>query len=254
MLIILSPAKNLDFDKEINSPLSSRPEYYKKANELVRVLKKYKPHELGTLMNISPKLTHLTYERFLNFNLKEIPPASRQAILAFKGDVYLGLAADNLTDEELSFAQNHVRILSGLYGVLRPLDVIQPYRLEMGTKLQFKDYKNLYDFWGNRITNNIKTTLKDQPDNILVNLASHEYFKSIKTKQLKTRIITPVFLEQKGDEYKMLSIFAKKARGMMTRYIIKNKIADIEELKLFDAEGYHYNDPLSEGDRWVFTR
>jgi cytoplasmic iron level regulating protein YaaA (DUF328/UPF0246 family) len=254
MLIILSPAKNLDFSIQNSSAEGTEPIFRKQTNQLVRVLKKMKPKELEELMNISPKLALSNYDRFLNFNLGETPPEARQAMLAFKGDVYLGLQAGDLDENELHFAQDHVRILSGLYGVLRPLDLIQPYRLEMGLKLSFGNYKNLYDFWGRRISNDIKSALKEQDDNIIVNLASNEYFKSINPKQLKTRIITPGFLERREDGYKMLSVFAKKARGMMTRFVIKNGIQEPEEMKLFDYEGYMYNDLMSEGDRWVFTR
>lgn len=254
MLIIISPAKTLDFENARVVKQDSYPEFPNKAHELVKILKKFKADDLMSLMSISDKLSHLNTLRFKEW-LKEPPrELAKQAICAFKGDVYTGINVDDWDLKDFSFAQEHMRILSGLYGVLRPLDYINPYRLEMGTKLETKKGKNLYEFWGDTITKSVNTQLKNQGDKVLINLASNEYFKSIKTKKIKAEIITPEFKDFKNGEYKMISFFAKKARGMMSRYIIKNQLTEAEKIKEFSAGGYFFNDRLTKGNHWVFTR
>ncbi len=254
MLIVISPAKTLDFENARVIELKTNPDFTKQAKELVGILKKHSPDELMELMGISDKLAALNHMRFKQWHPKPSEEIARQALCAFKGEVYTGLNVEDWNNANFDFAQNHLRILSGLYGVLRPLDLISPYRLEMGTKLETEKGKNLYEFWGDTITKSIQKQLKAQDDNVLINLASNEYFKSIKTKQLKAEIITPVFKDFKNGEYKVLSFFAKKARGLMSRYIIQNEISDPENIKHFTEGGYYYNDKLSKGNQWAFTR
>lgn len=254
MLTILSPAKTLDFSKKINHESYSIPEHLAKSEQLVDSLKKKSPKKLCELMNISPKLGQLNYERFQEWAIPFDEQSAKQAIFVFKGDVYVGLDIDQFNEEDLMFAQDHLRVLSGLHGLLRPLDLIQPYRLEMGTKLKYRRRNNLYEFWGDIITESVQATLDGQEDNILVNLASDEYFKSINKKKLKARIVTPIFKDFKNGEYKFLSFFGKKARGMMTRYILLNRINKVDDLKLFEEDGYFYNENLSTTDEFVFTR
>lgn len=253
MLIILSPAKTLDFDSARVISESSVPDFLPQASELMQLLKSYKVSELKPLMSISDKLALLNYERFQLW-VPEKTGLSRQAICAFKGEVYSGLNVADWSDGDFSFAQQHIRILSGLYGVLRPLDFINPFRLEIGMKFPNKKGNSLYDFWGYKITSNIVDQLNRQGDKILVNLASNEYFKAINEKQTLARIITPVFKDFSGGNYKIVSIFAKKTRGMMARFIVKNQLTDPEMLKHFTDDGYYYNDRLTKGDQWVFTR
>jgi hypothetical protein len=250
MIAIISPAKSLNF--ETASPYESFtiPHFAKDADYLAGKLKKLKPAELATLMNISPKLSLLNAERFANWK----SASEKQAIFAYDGDVYDGLEAGSLTLPEIEFGQNHLHILSGMYGLLRPLDTIKPYRIEMGTPFATPKADNLYKYWGDRITDQLKKSLKASENNILINLASQEYFTSINTKKLKARIITPSFKDKSNGEYAVLSFFAKKARGMMCRFIIQNEITDFEMLVGFDSGGYHFNHGLSKGDNWVFTR
>lgn len=254
MLIVISPAKTLDMEAPSITEKYSEPDYLKEAKRLITQLKKLKPHQLADLMDISPKLADLNYGRYRTWSVPFSPENAKQAILAFRGEVYTGIDADSLTDDDFDFAQDHLRILSGLYGVLRPLDLIQAYRLEMGIKFQTPKWNDLYDFWGTKITRRIQADLKNQGDDILVNLASNEYYKSIETKKMKAKIVTPVFKDFNNGEYKMISIYAKKARGLMTRFIIQNKLSDPEQLKLFDAEGYFFNEEFSKGNMLVFTR
>ena len=258
MIIIFSPAKTLDFAPTHQTLLSSKPVFHKEADYLAALLFALTPDELGELMSISSKLTELNFERFQKWGMKETRKASKQAIFTYHGEAFEGLNAATFNDVELIFAQQHFRILSGLYGILGPLDLIRPHRLEMAVRLKNELGKDLYAFWKGKITKQLKKELKrdiaisEQP--ILINLASNEYFSSIDTKKLNARIITPVFKEYKDGGYIIVSIYAKRARGMMSRFIIQNGITDPDQLKLFDSEGYYYNDRLSEGDNWLFTR
>ncbi len=254
MLVVISPAKTLDFENPAITKQCTTPDFLTDSEELMGVLRQLSREELSGLMKISPKLADLNYDR----NQIWSPPFStqnaKQAVLVFKGDVYQGLQAETFTKANFNYAQKHLRILSGLYGLLRPLDLIQAYRLEMGTKLNNAKGKNLYDFWGLKITQAINQNLADLQADVLVNLASNEYFKAIKPKALNATIITPVFKDFKNGQYKIISFFAKKARGYMSAYIIKNKITKAAKLKNFDTAGYVYNEALSEGNNWVFTR
>jgi uncharacterized protein len=254
MLIVISPAKSLNMEPQNLITDFTNHDFMTESKRLVRKLKKLKTGYIEQLMDISPKLAQLNRDRYQLWHPDFTSANSKQAVLAFNGDVYDGLKPEQFSQEDFMYAQNHLRILSGLYGVLRPLDLIQAYRLEMGIKFTTDKWKHLYDFWGDTIVKSINKQLKIQDDDILINLASNEYFKSINRKKLKARIITPVFKDEKDGEYKMISFFAKKARGMMSSYIIRNKISVPEQLKLFDADGYFFNDNLSKGDQLVFTR
>lgn len=250
MIAIISPAKSLDFESISPMETHTSPYFLRDADYLAGKLNKLKTTGLGTLLGISPKLAQLNTERYANWKTA----TSKQAIYAYNGDVYDGLEAKSLTKEEIEFAQDHLRIISGLYGQLRPLDLIKPYRIDMGTSFSTSKGENLYKYWGERITDQLKKSLKESGSNILVNLASQEYFAAVNIKKLKTRIITPSFKDRSNDKYTMISFFAKKARGMMSRFIIQNKINDYEMLVGFDSAGYHFNHGLSKGDNWVFTR
>lgn len=254
MLLVVSPAKNLDYESPLATAKYSEPELLADSQELIDVCRKLTPAEIGSLMSISDKLAGLNAARFGEWSTPFNTDNARQAILAFNGDVYTGIDAASFSDADFDFAQNHMRILSGLYGLLKPLDLMQAYRLEMGTKLENNRGTNLYQFWGETITNKLNDALSAQGDNVLVNLASNEYFKSVKKKQLEAEIITPAFKDWKNGQYKMISFFAKKARGLMARYIIQNQLTDAEQLKGFDLGGYGYNAELSKGNDWVFTR
>jgi len=254
MLIVISPAKTLDYETPPVTRTHTKPVLLKESQRLINVLRNYSALDLAELMHLSMKLAELNFERYhawtTPFSLKN----AKQAALAMKGDVYTGLDAQSLDEEDLAFAQAHLRILSGLYGVLRPLDLMQAYRLEMGTRLPNEQGKDLYAFWGDTITKHLNKALAAQGDDILINLASNEYFKSVKPKRLEGRIITPQFKEYKNGGYKMIGIFAKKARGLMSRYIIQHRLNDPQRLKAFDVEGYAYNEELSKEHEWVFTR
>ncbi len=254
MLILISPAKSLDFETKSTSNNHSEAVFLKDSETLIKQLRKLSTDEISNFMGISPKLAQLNFERFINWQLPFSTDNAKQALLAFKGDVYTGLDAYSLNEEELQTAQNDLRILSGLYGVLKPLDLIQAYRLEMGKKLQTKKGNNLYEFWGDKITKEINKTLMAKNDKYLINLASNEYFKAVDKKKVKAEIITPVFKDFKNGQYKVISFFAKKARGLMTRFIIQNKITDPEHLKAFNSEGYIFNPQLSKKTELVFTR
>jgi cytoplasmic iron level regulating protein YaaA (DUF328/UPF0246 family) len=254
MLSIISPAKSLEFNIDRIPEFSTIPNYLNESERLVSKLKKLKPKDLEQLMSISTKLANENFERYQRWSLPFTPDNSRQAVLMFKGDVYSGLDAHSLSDDDLDYAQNHLRILSGLYGVLRPMDLIQEYRLEMGTAFSYRTSKNLYEYWGDKITQYMGQRLSKIETDVIVNLASNEYFKVLNKEKLGARIITPVFQDYKNGTYKMISFYAKRARGMMTRFIIQNKIEDPEQLKLFEEDGYFYNDNMSEGDKIVFTR
>ena len=250
MLVVISPAKKLDYSSSIEAPLLSQPALLDHAEELSLGLKALAPQDVSSLMHLSDKLGALNYERFQEWQTPFNINNARAAVLAFKGDVYQGLDADSMSAEDLHWAQDHLRILSGLYGVLRPLDLMQAYRLEMGTKFANQRGKDLYQFWGDIIT----AELNRVDSSVLVNLASNEYFKSVRKQDISARIVTPVFMDKKDDKYKIISFYAKKARGLMSRYIIQNRITEIEQINQFDSDGYVYNAALSELDAPVFLR
>lgn len=254
MLALISPAKTFDFESPAPTPMASQPEFLAEAQELIDVVRLLAPHEISELMSISDKLGTLNYDRFAQWQPPFDLNNAKQALFAFKGDVYVGLAAETLQEGDLEFAQEHLRILSGLYGLLSPLDLIQAYRLEMGTRLANPRGKDLYQFWGGRITEAINAQLKRLENPLVVNLASNEYFKSVQKKNLAAPVITPVFKDWKTDRYKIISFYAKKARGMMSAYLLKNRLTDAEGLKGFDEDGYRYNSGLSNATEWVFTR
>lgn len=254
MLAILSPAKTLDFESPVPVDLHSQPEFLDQARELIRLLRQFSEAELAALMGISPKLAALNVERFRAWK----PPFSldnaRQALFAFDGDVYKGFDLSAYDGADLEYAQTHLRILSGLHGVLKPLDLIQPHRLEMGTPLASPRGRNLYEFWGDRITQALNAAVAESGTDLLVNLASQEYFQSVKPGQLRARVITPVFKDGRNGSYKIISLFAKKARGAMADYLLRQRVATVEKLRKFRGMGYAWNRPLSEGDEVVFTR
>ena len=254
MLIVISPSKTLDFERPITGELYTQPEFIKESCVLIKPLRKLSVDQLMKLMDISPKLAQVNQERYYLWRPEFSPPTARQALYAFRGDVYIGLDADTLSSSEIDSAQKSLRILSGLYGVLRPLDLIRPYRLEMGISLSGSKYGNLYEFWQKKITAKIREDLDKSGSNLLINLASVEYFKAIDPKKLKAEIVTPEFREAKEGTYKILSFFAKKARGMMTRFILQNGIDTEDQLQAFDRDGYCFNNRLSERGRPVFTR
>lgn len=254
MLIVISPAKSLDFNTPSIIQKYTVPEMLTESEKLIGRLKKMSPKQLSKLMGISADLGELNFQRFQSWNLPFTPENAKQAILAFNGDVYQGLNAASLPQEKLESAQQKVRILSGLYGVLKPLDLMQPYRLEMGTKLKYYKSVNLYSFWNPAITKKINEAVLESGSGVLINLASNEYFKSIDQKKLKAKIFTPDFKEFKSGSYKMVSFFAKRARGLMTRFILENYISDPSDLLAFDLEGYHFNSRLSKPENPVFTR
>lgn len=253
MLMVISPAKTLDYESPLATRTYTRPDFLDDACILVDQLKELEPHQISNLMGISDKLAQLNAERFRSWHIPFTPDNARQAILAFKGDVYTGLDAATFQEEDFAFAQRHLRILSGLYGILRPLDLMQPYRLEMGTRLENARGRDLYAFWGNRLSDEINRLLA-QDDGVLVNLASNEYFRSVRTSRLEGRLITPRFLDWKNGQYKMISFYAKKARGLMCRYAILNRITQAEDLKGFNLEGYYFSEEQSDRDNWVFLR
>ncbi|MCU7796557.1 MAG: peroxide stress protein YaaA, partial [Candidatus Thiodiazotropha sp. (ex Myrtea spinifera)] len=236
MLIVISPAKTLDYETPPVTKIHTKPAMLKQSQQLIDNLRNYSALDLAELMKLSMKLSELNFDRYHDWRTPFTTKNAKQAALAMKGDVYTGLDAESLDVDDLKFAQQHLRILSGLYGVLRPLDLMQPYRLEMGTKLPNEQGKDLYAFWGEGITQAINKALKSQGDDILVNLASNEYYKSIKPKLVKGRIITPQFKEKKNGTYRMIGVFAKKARGLMSRYIIENRLEDPEQIKGFKTD------------------
>lgn len=254
MLLVISPAKNLDQTSALPKVKATEPIHLDKAAELIRQLKPLAPQDICTLMKLSDKLGTLNYERFQQWQQPFTPDNARPAVLTFNGDVYQGLEAASFSDSDFAFAQQHLRILSGLYGLLRPLDLIQAYRLEMGTKFANTAGKDLYAFWGNTLTNSLNDELKAQGADTVVNLASGEYFKAIKAKQLNAKIIEPVFKDYKNGQFKIISFYAKKARGLMSAYSIKHKLTNPADLKAFDVAGYSYDAAQSSDSKWVFTR
>ena len=251
MLIVVSPAKKLDFDKPSIVEDFTDPQFIDKSKQLIKELKKLTTEDLQTLMKLSPKLAELNVARYREFKTPFTPKNAKQAAYAFKGDTYVGLDFDSFNKTEVQYAQKHLRILSGLYGVLRPLDLIQPYRLEMGTKFKINDCQNLYQWWQKDITDKINEELKKEK--ILINLASKEYFSSINCSELKGTLINVHFLQNKNGKVKINSLLAKRARGMMSRYILKNKITTVEGLKDFNESGYQFDHKRSEETELVFV-
>lgn len=252
MKIVVSPAKSLDLESEIPTNTYTQGVFLKEAEKLSTVLKTKSPKDLSTLMKISDKLSDLNWQRNQDWALPFTPENARQAVFVFNGDVYSGLDAYTLKEDQLADLQDKLRILSGQYGVLKPLDLMQPYRLEMGTKLPVEDHKNLYQFWGDTVTEQLNSELSE--DDLFINLASNEYFKVIKPKLLKVPVITPDFKDYKDGKLKMISFYAKKARGLMVRYIVDKNITTLEGLKGFDYEGYAFDANLSTDTNLVFTR
>ena len=252
MLTVISPAKTLDFDNPPATSKSSLPAFPKQAKELISIMRTKSAKDLSSLMGISPKLAELNVERYQDF--KPRSQHGKQAILAFKGDVYIGLDVEDYTERDFTFAQKNLRILSGLYGVLKPLDLIQPYRLEMGTKLSNARGANLYDFWNDRIGKALTNELAGHRNKSLINLASNEYFKAVQADKLAGKIITPVFKDYSNGSYRVLSFFAKKARGTMASFIVQNRINKPDDLKAFNEDGYMFNESFSSEEQWVFTR
>ena len=254
MLLVISPAKTLDYESPVKTPTYSMPDYLDHAQLLADRSRRYSLHDLREIMEVSEKIAALNVERFRDWSTPFTPDNARQALLAFKGEVYGGLEAETFSDGDFEFAQSHLRILSGLYGLLRPLDLMQPYRLEMGRRIDNVRGKNLYEFWNSIITDGLNKQLQTIGSRTLINLASAEYFKSVKPKLLQADIITPEFKDYKNGEYKMMGVYAKRARGLLSRYIIQNRITEPEAIKGFAVEGYRFNDELTVGNHWVFTR
>ncbi|MDF1823886.1 MAG: peroxide stress protein YaaA [Verrucomicrobiales bacterium] len=254
MLAVISPAKTLDFKTPLRSHRPSKPQFLTEADELIQVLRRKTRPQLQELMKLSEKLADLNYHRYQDWDASPTEDTARAAIYAFRGDVYTGFELDDYASDDLRYAQKHLRILSGLYGILRPLDLIQPYRLEMGTKLKTKKGNTLYDYWGEQLTGGLKKAIKQSETNVLVNLASTEYFKAVVPDKLEAEVITPQFKQLKNGTYKFLSFYGKKARGMMSDFMIRERINTPEGLKEFNREGYSYDVKLSEGNNWVFTR
>lgn len=252
MKVLLSPAKSLDFKSQLPTEKISSLCFEKEAEYLNSILKRKSPKDLSDLMGVSDKIADLNYERNHDWSLPFTKKNSRQAVYAFSGDVYRGLDAYSIEDDKIDFMQSTVRIISGLYGLIKPLDLIQPYRLEMGTKMSFDNNRNLYDFWRENITNQLNSELNEHEP--VLNLASNEYFKAIDSKVIKSDIYSANFKQFKDGTYKTIAIFSKKARGMMTRYIIDNKIRKINDLKSFDSDGYIFDENLSSEKELIFTR
>ncbi|MGH8440247.1 MAG: peroxide stress protein YaaA [Pseudomonas sp.] len=254
MLTVISPAKTLDYDTPPVTQRYTQPQYLDDSQELIVQLRELSPAQISELMHLSDKLAGLNAARFGSWTPAFTPENAKQALLAFKGDVYTGLDAESLSEDDFSYAQDHLRMLSGLYGLLRPLDLMQPYRLEMGTKLANARGKDLYAFWGTRISEWLNQALAEQDDDLLLNLASNEYFSAVKRNALKARIINTEFRDFKNGQYKIISFYAKKARGMMSRFVIQERINDPEQLKQFDVQGYYYSAEQSKPDNLVFLR
>ncbi len=254
MLVLISPAKTLDMEQAAPIVEFSQPEFLRESKQLINELRHLAPQDISALMSISDKLGALNFDRFAQwkspFNLHN----AKQALFAFQGDVYTGMAAQEFSVEDIHFAQQHLRILSGLYGLLRPLDLMQAYRLEMGTGFVNSKGKNLYEFWGDKITHALNKHLIEASSSCVINLASQEYFKAVVPKKLNAEIITPIFKDEKNGTYKIISFFAKKARGMMSAYIIQQAIREPDAIKDFNLAGYGFNQALSSRNEWIFTR
>jgi cytoplasmic iron level regulating protein YaaA (DUF328/UPF0246 family) len=254
MIVLMNSSKTLDFDQSTQIAKYTQPEFLDDCEFLVNWLRKLSVSDFSKLMKVSEKLAVLNTDRYKNWRTPSTAGNAKPALAAFRGDIYSAMQIGRYGKKELDFAQNHLRILSGLYGILRPLDLIQPYRLEMGTKLTTDRGNDMYHFWGNRINASLNTLIKQEKSGILINLASAEYFKAVKPGLLKADVITPVFKEYKNSNYRVVAIYAKKARGMMCDYIIRNHITRIEDLLMFDRDGYRFASMLSSQKDWVFTR
>ena len=254
MLMVISPAKTLDYDTPAHTARHTQPDFLAHSAELIATLRQLSPADIGQLMSISDALATLNAGRFHDWGGEFTPENAKQAVLAFMGDVYEGLDAASLSEQQLDWLQQHLRILSGLYGLLRPLDLMQAYRLEMGTRLANPRGANLYQFWGDIITDALNAELAKQPLPQLVNLASDEYFKSVKPKKLQATVITPVFQDLKNGHYKIISFYAKRARGLMARWAVQHAVRDAEALKGFNSEGYAFDANASDATHWVFRR
>ena len=254
MLALISPAKTLDYESALPTDQHTLPRLLDHSQELIDVSRKLSASDIASLMSVSEKIANLNAERFRDWNSNFNFSNARQALFAFKGDVYTGLDAYSLNDQQINYAQKHLRMLSGLYGLLRPLDLMMPYRLEMGTKLQNPRGHNLYEFWGNEITQMINQDLEASNSELLVNIASEEYYKSVKESKIQAQIVKPVFLDQKNGKYKVISFYAKKARGLMARYILENQIERAEDLKAFNTDGYYFDADSSLKGELVFKR
>ena len=254
MLIFLSPAKSLDYKTPPHIATFTQPAYLKQSETLIKQLRKQSPADIANLMDLSDPLALLNFNRYADWHLPFTPENAKQAVLAFDGDVYDGLAAKTLDGDDLDFAQNQVRILSGLYGILKPLDLMQPYRLEMGTKFANKAGKDLYAFWGERLLKAINAELAEMSRPVAINLASEEYFKAALGRKINGQLIQPVFEDWKNGKYKIISFYAKRARGLMTRYAVVNRLTEPEGLKDFDSDGYAFAPEVSDEKTWVFRR
>lgn len=254
MLILISPAKTLDYQSPLATERYTQPALLEHSQQLIKTARTLSAPQIKKLMGISDKLADLNATRFHDWQPDFTPENARQALLAFKGDVYTGLQAETFSDADFDFAQKHLRMLSGLYGVLRPLDLMQPYRLEMGIRFENERGKDLYQFWGDIITDTLNEALAQQGDEIVVNLASDEYFRAVRPKKLNARIIKPVFLDEKNGTFKVISFYAKKARGLMSRYIIEQRLTKPEQLTGFNHEGYFFDEAASAPDELVFKR
>ncbi|WP_434673589.1 peroxide stress protein YaaA [Pseudomonas sp. R1-15] len=254
MLMVISPAKTLDYETPPATERFTQPQYLDHSQELIEQLREFSPAQISELMHVSDKIGGLNAARFGSWNPAFTPANAKQALLAFKGDVYTGLDAQSLGEADFDYAQQHLRMLSGLYGLLRPLDLMQPYRLEMGTKLANARGKDLYAFWGTRISEWLNEALADQGDDVLLNLASNEYFSAVKRSALKARVIDAEFKDLKNGQYKIISFYAKKARGLMSRFVIEQRINDPVQLRHFDVQGYRYNAEQSSPNKLVFLR
>ncbi len=254
MLTLISPAKTLDFDTPPPSRKSTQPQFLESAARLVDEARRLEPADIRALMGVSEKLAELNHRRFMNWSTPFSLENAKQAVFAFQGDVYVGLDAATLDSGQLAFAQKHLRILSGLYGLLRPMDLIQPYRLEMGLPFANSRGRNLYEFWGSEIAEALNAQVRRSGSSLLVNLASNEYFKAVRANEISAEVVTPVFKDLRGDKYKVISFFAKKARGQMARFIVEREINDAAGLKKFRVGGYCYNRAESQAHEMVFTR
>ncbi|WP_392562890.1 peroxide stress protein YaaA [Orbus sturtevantii] len=254
MITVISPAKTLDYDTPVSLAEHTTPALIDCTQKLIKSCKRLTTKEIADLMNISPKLAELNYQRFQNWHPNFSLKNARQAIFAFKGDVYEGLNMEDFNQHEINFAQQHLRILSGLYGLLKPLDLMLPYRLEMGTKLKNGNHTNLYQFWTDIITDQLNQQLAEQNSHLLINLASNEYFKAVNQKKLNANIINPMFLDESKGQYKIISFYAKKARGLMSRYIIKNELNQQNDIQSFDLAGYKFDKHQSINNKWIFVR